>query len=83
MLQQTARRRPAPRRIAANRGSASPPSPSPDRFRIKLGKEAVKLALNGSWQRAAAVNRAILELHPQDSEAANRLAKASGRRGGL
>ena len=86
MLQQTARRRPAPRRPAANNGSAAgsvapslptpSPSPSPDRFRIKLGKEAVKLALNGSWQRAAAVNRAILELHPQDSEAANRLAKA-------
>ena len=41
-----------------------------------MGKEAVKLALNGNWPRAAAVNRAILELHPQDSEAANRLAKA-------
>ena len=46
------------------------------RFRIKLGKEAVRLALNGNWERAAAVNRAILELHPEDGEAANRLAKA-------
>ena len=46
------------------------------RFRIKLGKEAVRLALNGNWARAAAVNRAILELHPEDGEAANRLAKA-------
>ena len=82
MLPQTARRRPPPRRPDANTGAtasaaarAAPP-PSPDRFRIKLGKEAVKLALNGNWPRAAAVNRAILELHPQDSEAANRLAKA-------
>ena len=83
MLPQTARRRPPPRRPDANTGAtanaaarAAPPPPSPDRFRIKLGKEAVKLALNGNWPRAAAVNRAILELHPQDSEAANRLAKA-------
>ena len=84
MLQQTARRRPPLRRpaavdISANGSSVAagaPPYPSPDRFRIKLGKEAVKLALNGNWPRAAAVNRAILELHPQDSEAANRLAKA-------
>ena len=82
MLQQTARRRLPPRRPAADRGAngssvaAGAPPPSPDRFRIKLGKEAVKLALNGNWPRAAAVNRAILELHPQDSEAANRLAKA-------
>ena len=82
MLQQTARRSSPPRRPAADRGAngssvaASAPPPSPDRFRIKLGKEAVKLALNGNWPRAAAVNRAILELHPQDSEAANRLAKA-------
>ena len=84
MLQQTARRRPPLRRPAVGSSgsgssvaaSAAPPSLSPDRFRIKLGKEAVKLALNGNWPRAAAVNRAILELHPQDSEAANRLAKA-------
>ena len=82
MLQQTARRRSPPRRPAADHGAngssvaASAPPPSPDRFRIKLGKEAVKLALTGNWPRAAAVNRAILELHPQDSEAANRLAKA-------
>ena len=83
MLQQTARRRPPLRRPTIDGSSSgssvaagAPPSPSPDRFRIKLGKEAVKLALNGNWPRAAAVNRAILELHPQDSEAANRLAKA-------
>ena len=49
---------------------------SANRFRVNLGKEAVKLALNGDWERAAQVNRAILELHPDDCEAANRLAKA-------
>ena len=49
---------------------------SGNRFRVNLGKEAVKLALNGDWERAAQINRAILELHPDDCEAANRLAKA-------
>ena len=49
---------------------------SANRFRVNLGKEAVKLALNGDWSRAAQINRAILELHPDDCEAANRLAKA-------
>ena len=47
-----------------------------ERFRINLGKEAVKLALDGQWERAAEINRAILELCPDDCEAANRLAKA-------
>lgn len=47
-----------------------------NRFRVNLGKEAVRLALNGDWERAAQVNRAILELHPDDCEVANRLAKA-------
>ena len=47
-----------------------------DRFRINLGKEAVKLALDGNWARAAELNRAILELCPDDCEATNRLAKA-------
>ena len=47
-----------------------------NRFRINLGKDAVKLALDGEWERAAELNRAILELHPDDCEAANRLAKA-------
>jgi len=49
---------------------------NPSRLRVNLGKEAVKLALDGDWCRAAEINRAILELHPDDSEAANRLAKA-------
>ena len=47
-----------------------------ERFRINLGKDAVKLALDGQWERAAEINRAILELCPEDCEAANRLAKA-------
>lgn len=47
-----------------------------NRFRINLGKDAVKLALDGEWARAAELNRAILELYADDCEAANRLAKA-------
>ena len=47
-----------------------------NRFRINLGKDAVKLALDGEWARAAELNRAILKLCPEDCEAANRLAKA-------
>ena len=47
-----------------------------NRFRINLGKDAVKLALDGEWSRAAEINRAILELYPDDCEASNRLAKA-------
>ena len=27
-----------------------------NRFRINLGKDAVKLALNGEWERAAEIN---------------------------
>ena len=37
---------------------------------------AVDLALKGDWDRAAQVNRAILELFSDDVEAMNRLAKA-------
>ncbi len=46
------------------------------RLRINLGKEAIKLALSGDWERAVDVNRAILELFPEDCETGNRLAKA-------
>ena len=46
------------------------------RVRINLGKEAIKLALSGDWERAVEVNRAILELFPEDCETGNRLAKA-------
>jgi hypothetical protein len=51
-------------------------SREPNRLKIDLGKEAVQLALSGNWARAAEVNRASLKLHPNDCEAANRLAKA-------
>ena len=42
----------------------------------RLDREAVDLALNGQWERAAEVNRGILELCADDVEAMNRLAKA-------
>lgn len=46
------------------------------KFRRSLDREAVDLALKGEWERAAHVNRAILELFADDVEAMNRLAKA-------
>lgn len=46
------------------------------KFRRSLHKDAVDLALKGEWDRAAQINRAILELFPGDVEALNRLAKA-------
>ena len=66
MVQNTVRSRPN-----SGRGTMTA-----DRFRINLGKDAVKLALDGQWERAAEINRALLELCPDDCEAANRLAKA-------
>lgn len=41
-----------------------------------LSREAVNLAVNGDWERATEVNKAILELFPTDVEAMNRLVKA-------
>jgi len=38
--------------------------------------EATALALNSHWEEAAAVNRSIIELFPDDIEAHNRLGKA-------
>lgn len=46
------------------------------RFRRSLDREAVDLALKGEWERAAQVNRDILELFSDDVEVMNRLAKA-------
>ena len=46
------------------------------KFMKGLDREAVGLALNGEWERAVEVNRAILELFADDVEAMNRLAKA-------
>ena len=50
--------------------------PGADRKKTNLGKDAVKAALKGEWERAADLNRAVLDLNPNDCEAANRLAKA-------
>ena len=52
------------------------------KFRRGLDREAVDLALKGEWERAAQVNRAILELFADDVEAMNRLAKALIEMGG-
>lgn len=46
------------------------------RAKIQLGKEAIRCALNGEWEQAAAANQQILDICPTDCEAANRLAKA-------
>ena len=51
-------------------------TPDAARQKIGLGKDAVRYAGNGEWARACAANRAILRGHPDDCEAANRLAKA-------
>ena len=45
-------------------------------FRKDLDREAVALAMKGEWERAAEVNRAILELFADDVETMNRLTKA-------
>lgn len=46
------------------------------RLRRELSRDAIALALNGDWERAAEVNRAILELFSDDVDAMNRLGKA-------
>lgn len=47
-----------------------------NRAKIQLGKQAIRCALNGEWEQAAAANRQILSVCPTDCEASNRLAKA-------
>lgn len=42
----------------------------------ELSKEAVSLALEGDWEKAAVLNRIILDVTPNDVEAMNRLGKA-------
>ncbi len=64
------------RRSAYPPGGASRGGPGADRRKTNLGKEAVKAALKGEWERAVELNRAVLELNPNDCEASNRLAKA-------
>ena len=46
------------------------------RLKRELSRDAIALALKGEWERAAEVNRAILELFAEDVEAMNRLGKA-------
>ena len=51
-------------------------TPGSTRLKKDLSHDAVNLALQGEWQRATEVNRAILELFSDDVEAMNRLVKA-------
>jgi tetratricopeptide (TPR) repeat protein len=46
------------------------------RSKKELTNDAIALALKGEWERAAEVNRVILDLCPGDVEAMNRLGKA-------
>ena len=49
---------------------------SDPRLKRDLGRQAIDRALAGDWERAAQVNRAILELFDSDVDAMNRLGKA-------
>ena len=51
-------------------------TPGSARLKQDLGQEAVNLAIQGEWLRSTEVNKAILELFPEDVEAMNRLVKA-------
>ena len=51
-------------------------TPGSTKLKRDLGREAVNLALQGEWERATEVNKAILELFPEEVEAMNRLVKA-------
>lgn len=51
-------------------------TPGSIRLKKDLSHDAVNLALQGEWERATEVNKAILELFPDDVEAMNRLVKA-------
>jgi len=45
-------------------------------FRRQRAQQAIHLAMQGQWQEAAAVNRAIIAVFPNDVDAYNRLGKA-------
>lgn len=45
-------------------------------FRRQRTQQAIQLAMQGQWQEAAAVNRAIISVFPNDVDAYNRLGKA-------
>ena len=51
-------------------------TPGSIKLKKDLSHDAVNLALEGEWQRATEVNRAILKLFSDDVEAMNRLVKA-------
>lgn len=61
-------------------------SPSKTQAIVQLGeqerhvregtREAIRLAMESQWELAAATNRALLEIAPQDAESANRLGRA-------
>lgn len=52
------------------------PTGNPDRFRREKEREAIALATQGRWREAVEVNRAILDLFPEDVHALNRLGRA-------
>jgi len=45
-------------------------------FRRQRAQQAIQLAMQGQWQEAAAINRAIIAVFPNDVDAYNRLGKA-------
>ncbi len=46
------------------------------RLRRQATRQAIELAVQGSWREAIAVNRSILDAFPQDVEALNRVGRA-------
>ncbi|MDA1129348.1 MAG: hypothetical protein O2913_11715 [Chloroflexi bacterium] len=56
--------------------SESMRTPGSAKLKRDLGQKAVNLAIQGDWLRSTEVNKAILELFPNDVEAMNRLVKA-------
>jgi tetratricopeptide (TPR) repeat protein len=46
------------------------------RLRQQYAKQAIALAMQGQWEEAVTVNKALLELFPSDVEAYNRLGRA-------
>ena len=46
------------------------------RLRRQSTKQAISLAMQGSWKEAIAINQSILEVFPNDVEALNRLGRA-------
>lgn len=51
-------------------------TPGSAKLKRDLSREAVNHAIQGDWERATEVNKATLELFPNDVEAMNRLVKA-------